>query len=83
MMHIYNRLDNFYLEKQPVGPAEVQRSECDILQGSPRSPKQHLGSAQEQRPEQSMSQGAARSPMIRTPIPDVSITSHPFYCLKF
>uniref|UniRef100_A0A0D9ZJ91 SANTA domain-containing protein n=1 Tax=Oryza glumipatula TaxID=40148 RepID=A0A0D9ZJ91_9ORYZ len=54
----------------PVGPAEVQRSECDILQGSPISPKQHVGSAQEQRPEQSMSQGAARSPMIRTPIPD-------------
>uniref|UniRef100_A0A0D3FUF7 SANTA domain-containing protein n=1 Tax=Oryza barthii TaxID=65489 RepID=A0A0D3FUF7_9ORYZ len=54
----------------PVGPAEVQRSECDILQGAPRSPKQHVGSAQEQRPEQSMSQGAARSPMIRTPIPD-------------
>uniref|UniRef100_A0A0E0DCQ8 SANTA domain-containing protein n=1 Tax=Oryza meridionalis TaxID=40149 RepID=A0A0E0DCQ8_9ORYZ len=54
----------------PVGPAEVKRSECDILQGAPRSPKQHVGSAQEQRPEQSMSQGAARSPMIRTPIPD-------------
>uniref|UniRef100_A0A0E0KQN1 SANTA domain-containing protein n=1 Tax=Oryza punctata TaxID=4537 RepID=A0A0E0KQN1_ORYPU len=54
----------------PVGPAEVQRSECDMLQGALRSPKQHVGSGQEQRPEQSMSQGAARSPMIRTPIPD-------------
>ncbi|KAF0893565.1 hypothetical protein E2562_027294 [Oryza meyeriana var. granulata] len=53
----------------PVGPEEEQRSERDVLQGAPRSPKQHVGSPQEQRSEHCMLQGATRSRMVRTPLP--------------
>uniref|UniRef100_J3LWW1 SANTA domain-containing protein n=1 Tax=Oryza brachyantha TaxID=4533 RepID=J3LWW1_ORYBR len=69
MIHMYKRLDNIYLEKQPAGPAKEQISKSNVLQGAQRWPKKHVGSAQEQRPERYMSPGATRSPMIRTAIP--------------